>query len=132
MWRTLGISAWHENRSEQLTEVSHRLVVQPRIPGDSNKYIHALAFLGDGTRRRLILVISAVVDGCQTRRGLDGAKVVSTPVSDVHHESDELLDHERFTMYQSTCAWANFFATDGLDLQIRCQLHDQTPGPKRS
>ena len=49
--------------------------------------------------------------------GLQGVKTPSTPVSDTHHESDELLDHERFKKYQSLCAAANFLAIDRIDLQ---------------
>ena len=29
--------------------------------------------------------------------GLQGAKTLSTPVSDMHHESEEVLDHEKFS-----------------------------------
>ena len=29
---------------------------------------------------------------------------VVMPVSDMHHESEELLDHERFKKYHSLCA----------------------------
>ena len=42
--------------------------------------------------------------------GLRGAKTLSTPVSDMHHESEELLDHEKFKKCQSLCARANFLA----------------------
>ena len=44
--------------------------------------------------------------------GLQGAKTLGTPVSDMHHESEELLDNERFKKYQSLCAGANFLARD--------------------
>jgi hypothetical protein len=49
--------------------------------------------------------------------GLENAKKVNTPVADVHHESDELLDHDKFKKYQSLCARANFMAIDRFDLQ---------------
>ena len=39
--------------------------------------------------------------------GWQGAKTLSTRVSDLHHESEELLDHEKFKKYQSLCARAN-------------------------
>ena len=50
--------------------------------------------------------------------GLQIAKTLSTPVSDVHHESEEPLDHEKFKKYQSLCARANFFAQDRIKLQF--------------
>ena len=50
--------------------------------------------------------------------GLQGAQTLSTPVSDMHHESEELLDHEKVKKYQSLRARANFFAQDRIDLQL--------------
>ena len=41
-----------------------------------------------------------------------------TPVSDTNDESEELVDHERFKKYQSSCARANFLAMDRMDLQF--------------
>ena len=50
--------------------------------------------------------------------GLQEAKPVTTPVADECHETDELLDHERFKKYQSICARANFLALDRMDIQF--------------
>ena len=50
--------------------------------------------------------------------GRQGAKTLSTPVSDMHHESEELLDHEKFEKYQSLCARANFLAIVRNDLHF--------------
>ena len=50
--------------------------------------------------------------------GLQRAKSVATPVADAHHESEELLDHERFKMYQSLRARRNFLAVDRIDIQV--------------
>ena len=49
---------------------------------------------------------------------LQNSKAVTTPVSDEQHESDELLDHERFKKYQSLCARCNFLAIDRMDIQF--------------
>ena len=49
--------------------------------------------------------------------GLQEAKPVTTPVADECHETDELLDHERFKKYQSICARAHFLALDRMDIQ---------------
>ena len=40
--------------------------------------------------------------------GLQGGKALSTLVSDMYHESAELMDHEKFKKYQSMCARVNF------------------------
>ena len=40
--------------------------------------------------------------------GLQGEKTLSTPVSDMQNETEELLDHEKFKKYQSMCARVNF------------------------
>ena len=37
-------------------------------------------------------------------------------MSDMHHESEDLLDHEKFRKYQPLCAQANFLAIDRIDL----------------
>ena len=50
--------------------------------------------------------------------GLENAKAVTTPVPDEQHESEELLDHERFKKYQSLCARCNFLAIDRMDIQF--------------
>ena len=50
--------------------------------------------------------------------GWQGAKTLSTPVSDMHHESEELLDREKFNKYQSLCARANFLVIVRIDLHF--------------
>ena len=50
--------------------------------------------------------------------GLQGAKTLRTPVSATNHQSEELLDHERFKKYQCLCARVNFLAMDRIDLQF--------------
>ena len=52
---------------------------------------------------------------------LQGAKTLSTPVSSMQHESEELMRHEKFKKYQSLCARANFLAMDRIDLHFRAK-----------
>ena len=36
-------------------------------------------------------------------------------MSDMNHESEDLLDHEKFKKYQPLCAQANFLAIDRIN-----------------
>ena len=47
--------------------------------------------------------------------GLQGAATLSTSVTDMNHENGDLLDHEKFKMYQPLCAQANFLAIDRIN-----------------
>ena len=61
--------------------------------------------------------------------GLQGANTLSAPVSDVHHETAELLDREKFKKYQSLCARAKFLDIDRIDLQFGGKACRSVSGP---
>ena len=50
--------------------------------------------------------------------GWQGAQTLSTRVSDMHHDSEKLLDHEKFKKYLFLCARANFLAIVRIDLHF--------------
>ena len=59
---------------------------------------------------------------CQTfgddRQGVWAARCENTPVSNTSHESEELVDHDRFDKYQSLRTQANLLAIDTIVLQV--------------
>ena len=87
----------HEDEDEKQINILNRIITVQQ-----NGYIY------EPDTRRAELIVKEL--------GLKDAKAVSNPVAE-HHESEELLDHERFNKYQSICVRTIFFAIYRPDLQ---------------
>lgn len=104
--------AWLKRIFETRLEISTVVLGQE---GDAkgakilNRIITAIeeGYLCDADSRHSELIVKHL--------GLQEADGTTSPT---HNESDELLDHNKFKMFRSLCARANFLATDRHDLQF--------------